>query len=89
MNPASPVHPGEPEMLIKVPEGHEDEMVPLPAVFDDKQGILVSRWELTDEERQGLINGGSVYLMMWTMGHSPFPVLLTATCPFTDEGKPA
>jgi hypothetical protein len=53
----------------------------LPVHMDGKN--IVSCWELTDEERQKIADGGNLWLMIVGM-HQP-PVLITTDFPIVDK----
>lgn len=48
---------------------------PLP-VIKRPDGILLSRWRLTDAERKALINGADILLFNWTFNQPLQPVLM-------------
>jgi hypothetical protein len=74
MKAVSPVLPG-----YEVPEivfaKDQPEYSPLPAVvFDQPQRPILTRWEFTDEERQRIANGESLYLWVYTFGQPLQPL---------------
>lgn len=74
MNPALRVHADLPNTcVLEAPPGQEDEVAPLAIIAGD--GVMVSRWELTEEDRRRIAEGGSVYLHVCGRGHPP--VMLT------------
>lgn len=80
MKPVSPVIPGEtlPELLIAKDQQHL--YIPLPALVLSRgeQGPeVVSRWELTDDDRKRIAEGASVYVHVMTFGRSMLPIVLT------------
>lgn len=56
---------------------------PIPASLDD-DGLMMSEWELTNEDREKLLCGGSLRVWVYTPG-IPLPVMLEALEP-TDGG---
>lgn len=79
MKPISPVIPNESHKEIIVAE-HQDEYQNLPSIrLDD--GSILSRWKLTDEERQTVAETGDIYLVMQTFGKPVTPVMLLAEKP--------
>ena len=79
MKPVSPVIPNESHKEIIVAE-HQDEYQNLPSIRLADQSIL-TRWELTDEEKAIVAETGSIYLLMHTFGKPVTPVLLMAEQP--------
>lgn len=74
MKPASPVLPGYdvPEIVFAK---DQPEYQPLPAVRIDSPGApILTRWEFSDEERQRIATGASLYLWVYTFGHPLQPV---------------
>ena len=67
--------------VLESPVG-DPSVKPLAIVLTD-DGSLVSRWELTDEERQKIASGGSVYLLVKSQSHPP--VSLRVDRPFQDQ----
>lgn len=79
---ASPVHPGVAEKIIRSPD---PDVANLPAVLTDDE--VITRWELSDDDRARLAAGGSMYLRIMTFGRPLQPVCLTTECPFVEEGQ--
>lgn len=53
---------------------------PLPAiVLDDKQGTVITGWELSEKEREEVQEEGIVYLQQLTFGRHFQPVYLTSS----------
>jgi len=69
--PVSPVVEGlEPYEVVFGAD--QPEYRPLPAlVGPGPERRVMSRWQLTDEERQLVADGGGVYLSLWTYGQIP------------------
>lgn len=42
---------------------------------------MVSRWQLSEEERRLLVGGADVYLTLWTFGKPLQPIQLQVGCP--------
>ena len=57
--------------VLEAPNGQEETCSPLAIIYDFSRKCFVSRWEPTDEERQQIANGGSVYLMVQGFKHPP------------------
>lgn len=73
MQPKSPVVEGleQFETNIGGPQNDQPEYMPLPC-FQAADGRVMSRWELTDEERQQIATGADVFVTIWTTGgHYP------------------
>jgi hypothetical protein len=88
MKPVSPVLPdsGLPEVAFGA---NQPEYMPLPAVcLDGAEGEILTRWELTDEDRARILAGGSVYLHIYTFGQRLQPVLLSTESPTLDVLTP-
>jgi hypothetical protein len=79
MKPVSPVIPNENHKEVVVAE-HQDEYQNLPAIFLG-DGSILTRWQLTEEEKQHVLETGDVYLQMYTFGKPVTPVLLMAKKP--------
>lgn len=54
---------------------NQPEYQPLPAMVNGD--VVVSCWELTDEEKQQVMKEGKIWLGVMTFGQSLQPVLLT------------
>jgi hypothetical protein len=79
MKPISPVLPG-----YEVPEvvfaKNQPEYIQLPAVkFESPEGQILTRWELSDEDRQMIAEGADVYLWVNTFDRPLQPVVLEVT----------
>jgi hypothetical protein len=68
--PKSPVIVGC-ESLEHVFGANQPEYVPLPALRSP-DGIVTSRWELTQEEREMIANGADVFVSVFTF-NGPYP----------------
>lgn len=74
MKPVSPVLPGY-EVKETVYAKDQPEYNPLPCVvMDGPARQILTRWEFTDEERQRIANGKSLYLWVWTFGQPLQPI---------------
>lgn len=70
MKPALCVHDDIPNTcVLEAPAGQEDSCAPLAIVRAGD--CMISRWELTDEERRQIAEGGSVFLFVHGQGHPP------------------
>ncbi len=79
MKPVSPVIPNENHKEIIVSE-HQDEYQNLPSIRLADQSIL-TRWQLTDEEKAIVGETGCVYLNMQTFGKPVTPVMMFVELP--------
>jgi len=78
MRPVSPVIPNENHPEVIVAE-HQDEYQNLPSI-PLKDGIL-TRWELTEEERKLVAETGNIWLEMLTFGRPVTPIMMYAEQP--------
>lgn len=81
MNPASPVLPNQEHREITYAKD-QPEYLPLPAIV--MQGVekeVLTRWELTNEEKIALLSGGQIYLSLWTFGGPLQPIRLRVAHP--------
>ncbi len=60
--------------VARVIAEHQSEYVPIPSVIAPGQ-MVITRWELTIEERVALAQGSDIFLTIW--GTPIRPVLLT------------
>lgn len=79
MRPVSPVIPGV-LMDEVVYAADQPEYQPLPA-FKCVNGKILTRWELTDEEKRLIAEQGYIYLAVNTFNEPLQPVFLSATPP--------
>ena len=75
MTPVSPVLTPEFQDLEVVYAKDQPEYTPLP-VIRNKDGIVLSRWSLTQEERDAVARGEDIYLYNCTFNHPLQPVRL-------------
>ena len=68
MKPVSPVIPGAQEIEV-VYARNQPQYQPLPVIRT--KHVLMSRWQLTDEERQHLASGGDLFLLHLGTGIQP------------------
>jgi hypothetical protein len=80
MEPVSPVLPmsGELDQVYKAQDG-SDLYTPLPAFRTDK--AVISRWRLTDDERQHIANGGDLFVCILNYGQPIWPIMPIAASP--------
>lgn len=73
MQPKSPVVHGlqQFETNIGGPQNGQPEFLPLPC-FQSPDGRVMSRWELTDEERGQVALGADIFVTIWT-AHGVYP----------------
>lgn len=83
MRSATPVLPGHEKMIAETIMGKgQPEYDPLPAILvPGPDSEVLTRWELTDEEKILLLSGGHVYLSLKTFGNPVQPVLLRIATP--------
>jgi hypothetical protein len=75
MQPISPVLSAEFVSKEIVYAKEQPEYIPLPTLVSGN-GVVMSRWQFTDEERQAIAAGADLLLSIWTF-HDPLqPVLL-------------
>lgn len=79
MRPVSPVIPGV-EMDEVVYAADQPQYQPLPA-FKCVNGKILTRWEMTDEEKRLVAEQGYIYLAVSTFNQPLQPVYLSATPP--------
>ena len=76
MSPKSPVMPGS-ESIEVVLGKDQPEYLPLPCVsLDTPARPMLTRWELSDEERMALAQGADIVLTQLTFAHPFQPVHL-------------
>ena len=83
MKPVSPVIPDSNVEEVNYAED-QPEYRTLPAIRTS-DGMVLSRWQLTDEEKQRVAETGEIYLMVWTFNMPLQPVFLSAEVPGTFE----
>ncbi len=74
MKPTSPVIPGSNVTEIIYAE-QQPEYIPLPSIRTP-DGIVLSRWELSDEELARVVQTRSVYLALHTFNNPLQPIQL-------------
>lgn len=58
----------------------QPEYIPLPAIrFPAQEGLVVTRWTFTSEERDAIYDGADLYLATWTFNQPLQPLLLTTS----------
>lgn len=76
MNPVSPVLPGSEQIEVVLGE-NQPEYIPLPAVYlDSEMRPMITRWRLTEKERQAVRDGADVVLTQLTFRYPFQPVHL-------------
>jgi hypothetical protein len=90
MTAVSPVMPGS-EPIEVVLGKDQPEYMPLPAVYlDTPSRPMITRWRLSDEEREAVANGADIVLQQLTF-RSPFQpinvqIVMPEECPlFVEE----
>ena len=81
MNPVSPVMPGSEPIETVFGKG-QPEYIPLPAVYlDTLSRPVLTRWRLTDEEREKVAIGGDIVLTLLTFWNPLAPSHLQICLP--------
>lgn len=83
MQAVSPVMPGENFEEIVIAKD-QPEYLPLPAI-DCGNGIILCRFELSEEEKHTVAETGSVWLFMHTFGKPVTPISLQVEQPKTEN----
>lgn len=69
----------------------QPEYIPLPALpldFPVEGGTafgVLTRWRLTDEEREAISNGADLWVSLITFGQPMQPIRIETTCPVSQE----
>ena len=81
MQPVSPVMPGSAAIEIVLGKD-QPEYIPLPAVYlDAPTRPMITRWRLTDDERQAIAEGADVVMTQLTFWNRFQPVHIQVTHP--------
>ena len=75
MQPTTPVISAEFQPHEIVYAKDQPEYNPLP-VHRNRRGVVLSRWKLTDEEREAIANGADVWLYVYTFNQPLQPLRL-------------
>lgn len=76
MKPVSPVIPGLEEYETVIAKD-QTQYLPLPAFVGSEPDVpVMSRWRLTDEEREKVATGADIVLTLLTFGSSLQPIVL-------------
>lgn len=83
MRPVTPVLPGHEKLIAETVVAKDQEQYnPLPSIIvPGSEGEVLSRWEMSDEEKILLLSGGHVYLSIMTFGGPLQPILLRIATP--------
>lgn len=76
MTPVEQV-PAEGERLVHIAKD-QPEYITLPAIVRP-DGIILTEWALSEEERAAIARGENIRLWIWTFGKPLQPVALTLT----------
>lgn len=78
----SPVSPVIPETVLEevVYAENQPEYQPLPSLRAT-DGTILTRWKLTEEEKQQVLSQGYIYLLVMTFNQPLQPLLLTTEVP--------
>jgi hypothetical protein len=65
----------------------QPEYIPLPAIRVNRDGAetIVTRWKLTDEEREAVASGADLWLEVMTIGQPLQPIRIAMVCPLESE----
>lgn len=63
--------------VFRLPGGNEDNDLWLTNVELEGHPVLVSVWELSDEERARIAAGDNIQLLVWGPGHPPVQLATT------------
>ncbi len=77
--PATPVIPGHNFAEVNF-AANQPQYTPLPAIVTPG-GEVITRWQLSDEERQRVTQTGELWLTMMTFNQPLQPVYLTGLAP--------
>ena len=81
MEPVSPVMPGS-EPIEVVLGKDQPQYIPLPAVYlDTNARPMITRWRLTEEERDAIANGADSVMQQLTFRNPYQPVNLQVVFP--------
>jgi hypothetical protein len=81
MEPVSPVMPGS-EPIEVVLGKDQPQYIPLPAVYlDTNARPMITRWRLTEEERDAIANGADIVMQQLTFRNPYQPVNLQVVFP--------
>jgi len=78
MQPVSPIIPGSEEFEV-VYAKDQPEYTPLPVLRTEK--ALLTRWRLSEEERQWIANGGDLFIAVMHFGDRLQPMMPIAGTP--------
>lgn len=74
MKPVAPTQPHENAVLVTFAENQQHIYNPLTASVD-ADGLIMSEWELSDDERAAVAKGARIRLWMHTCRPHPLPPL--------------
>lgn len=81
MSPVTPIVPGH-DLPVTTFAKDQPGYNPLPAFrAEGREGAVITRWRLSDEERKFIADGGDIWLTQLTFNNPLQPVKLTAECP--------
>jgi hypothetical protein len=67
-----PIRTSHTNQVFKLEGGTEENDLPVERyIEEDGSVLLASVWELTDEERKWIAEGGRIRLTVWGTGHPP------------------
>lgn len=90
MEPVSPVISVEYKQSEVVYAADQPEYSPLPAIKSkDTPGLVLTRWRLTDSEREAVSLGADIWLSVFTFNQPLQPVLLEVPVCEADETNKA
>jgi hypothetical protein len=72
---AKPVVTETTTSVFKLPGGTDENDLPVEhTVSEEGQPILLSTWELDEEERKLVASGSKIQLLLWGQGHPPVAI---------------
>jgi len=84
MKPVSPVIPSRPSLPEQVIAENQKDYLPLPAIVG-QDGVVLTRWEMSEAERQLFLEQGHIYLMVYTRGAPLQPFWLQVEPPLVAQ----
>lgn len=81
MKPASPVIPGQPEVVYAK---NQPQYNPLPSI-KQRDGCVITRWAMSWRERFKVLLTGSVYLEVMTFNQPLQPLKMSVDVPLVEQ----
>lgn len=86
MKPVSPVTPNVKTEEITLAKDQEEYQEMHVVRFNEGQ-MVMSRWELTNEDIENIKETRSIWVQLWTFGSRPQPMLLSTEHPIIADEK--